>query len=142
MTLNNFRVAEDFIGLKFGDNYLDLHNCYDIEGFEYYNDSQEFRLKFKKGAQGKIHDLDRFQLVFKRVSFLRVGERNNEMSESDDNCLEFIGFLPYESRDIMDGFLTHMPKTQTDDMVINTYTGQSIKLQSETVKFQIMDNEK
>lgn len=142
MTLENFTITDNFIGLKFKTQYLDLHNCYNLEGFEYSFGKKEFRLTFRKGELGKAEDLSLFELSFKEVSFLRTGEHDPEMNSADDNCLEFIGFLPSDRREIMDGFLTSMPASPTDDMIINTYSGQSIKLQCSAVELIPLEKKK
>jgi hypothetical protein len=139
MTLKNFEIEDDTVGLTFEGMYLDLHNCYDIEGFQYSNAEQVFQLKFRKGKYGTHESPESFELLFKNVSFLKIGERDAEMGASDDTCLEFIGFLPSESREIMDGYLTNMPKAPTDDLIINTYTGQAIKIQSASAEFISLD---
>ena len=142
MKLKNFEISDDYIEILFEGGRLDLHNCYRMESFEYVFSEQIFKLKFRLFDQQEKQNPQRFELVFSNVGFLRIHERDSEMHESDDDCLDSIGFLPIESREIMNGFLTNMPKSGTDDLIIITHTGQAIKLQCEAAEFVLLDNKK
>ena len=73
------------------------------------------------------------KLLFNRVNFLKIKERDNEMPLSEDKCLEVIGFLPQDCRDDMESF-SEKRDLENDDMIIMFRGGQTFKINAEMVE--------
>jgi hypothetical protein len=98
MHLENFTLNDDNIGLDFGSEYYDLHNCADFVGFSFdlLNRKATFVWKRSEGEWVPKAFPTSLTLEFKETVFLKVIERNLDADFTDDTCLEYMGFHPQE----------------------------------------------
>ncbi|GAA4296174.1 hypothetical protein [Nibribacter koreensis] len=134
MKLSNFEI-EDSIALRYANQYLDLHNDYDFTDFKYSVSSQIFEMSWTpiQSISTVTNPVTGLKLRFEEVDFLKIQERDNEMPYSEDTCIDIIGFLPQEMREVMDSFGAK-PDYENDDMVFHFRGGQTIKIYAESVE--------
>lgn len=139
MKLTNFDL-EETIALRHAGQYFDLHNDFDFSEFKYSVSSQHFEMQWhKSSAEECVSDnVDKIKLYFSRVNFLKIKERDREMPDSEDKCVDVIGFLPQDMRDYMDSFGIK-PDYDNDDMIIIFRGGQTFKINAEEVSLIIVE---
>jgi hypothetical protein len=129
--LINFNIDNDNIGLIYQEQYLDIHNCYEFRGFEFDTTNKILQLTWTRSVEEWSNEIRcGFQLIFKQVTYFKVRERDNELPNTDDTCLSFIGFLEQDMRDDFDSYKPNENIKDTDDLNINFQSEQAIKVNS------------
>ncbi|PVY41915.1 hypothetical protein [Pontibacter virosus] len=139
MKLTNFEI-EDTVTLHYTGLYLDLHNDYDFHEFKYSLSSQVFEIQWDKleTEETTSNNIDKFKLRFSAVSFLKIQERDAEVPVSEDKCLDVLGWLPQNMRQVMDSFGLK-PDYKNDDMILIFRGGQTIKINAEQVDLIVLE---
>jgi hypothetical protein len=139
MKLSNFEI-EDTVTLRYAGKYMDLHNDYDFHEFNYSISSQVLEMQWQKfdDEESISNSVDKIKLYFSGVNFLKIQERDREMPVSEDKCVDVIGFLPQEMREVMDSFGVK-PDYENDDMIIIFRGGQTFKINAEEVKLVMVE---
>jgi hypothetical protein len=89
-------IIKDFIALVYKDRYIDLHNCFDFIGFQFDNISRCLKLNWTKsnGDWVKNDELRSLILHHKKVSSLKIIEREVGVLFTEDTCLADMSFAP------------------------------------------------
>ena len=142
MKLTNFNIDTDQIALIFNGQYLDVHNNYDFRSFNYDILSKQLHLTWTRSHEKWASEkLCGFRLVFKNVSFLKVRERDAELSFTEDTCMSFIGFLSQDLRENFDSYTEPKNVTNDDDLNVNFQSDQAFKINCELVDFVEINEE-
>jgi hypothetical protein len=144
MKLINFSIGKDNISIiPFDDNYLDIHNNYDFEEFNYNIFEQKLKLRWgmrREEWERRIARKEdeimyvRFALVFEDVTFFAVRERDKNLPFTEDTCTEFIGFSPLDMRNDFDSFLDKNI-SDDNDMIICFQSEQALKINCKSIEF-------
>jgi len=136
MKLTNFKIDADQIALTYNGQYLDVHNNYEFRGFNFDILSKQLHLTWTRSHEKWANEkLCGFILVFKNVSFLKVRERDVELSFNEDTCMSFIGFLPQDMREHFDSYTEPKNVTNDYDINVNFQSDQAFKINCELVDF-------
>lgn len=87
------------IELGFSDRYrwLDLHNCFDWQGFEYASEERRIKLIWKRAGEGIEPNLPAVVVLeFQRVTRFAACPRDPGLPYTEDSCLAFVSFTPPE----------------------------------------------
>lgn len=142
MKLTNFNIDTDQIALIYNGQYLDVHNNYEFRGFNFDIHSKQLHLTWTRSHEKWASEkMCGFRLVFKNVSFLKVRERDAELSFKEDTCMSFIGFLSQDMRDDFDSFTEPKSVTNDDDLNVNFQSDQAFKINCELVDFVEINEE-
>ena len=134
MKLTNFKISEDNIGLQLdNEEYIDLHNNYDLINFNYRFENRVFEVSWKKSIGNWVRkdSPNNLTLVFSNVSILRIRELDqtleslNEFPE-DDKSLSIIGFTDKEDKEFL-GYIPN-PNLEAENLALTLQTenGQAI----------------
>ena len=107
MHLKNFELGGDGISLEWQAEYLDLHNNFDFQSFNYDLRLNKLTLTWLRSTEKWAKDVELLGLilVFNQVSFFRVKERDSANPFNEDNCLSNVSFHPTSARDEFDNRL-------------------------------------
>ncbi|HEY5823376.1 MAG TPA: hypothetical protein VIT44_03365 [Cyclobacteriaceae bacterium] len=102
----NFKI-KNIVEIAFKDKHIDLHNNFDLVGFNYELDSRLLTIEFKKSKGDWVPDSEFEKLLFTHhnVFFLNIGY-DNETYEfpNDDKCIAGISFVNSSEREIDNEF--------------------------------------
>ena len=136
MKLTNFNIDTDQIALTYNGQYLDVHNNYEFRSFNFDVLSKQLYLTWTRSHEKWANEkLCGFRLVFKNVSFLKVRERDAELSFKEDTCLSFISFLSRDMREDFDSYTEPKNVANDDDLNVNFQSNQAFKINCEFVDF-------
>ena len=99
MKLINFTFDSSIeIGCDGNHRYLDLHNCYDWQGFSYLSEERRIKMSWIRSSGPWVQeDLPpSLVLEFRDVSKLATRPRDVEYPYTEDSCLESVTFTPPE----------------------------------------------
>jgi hypothetical protein len=133
MRLTNFKFNKDTISVEFDGIYIDLHNLYDFKTIVYNVDKRSISLSWNRG-KGEYVPQNLPQtviLIFENVIRFAARERNLEIPFSEDDCVNYIGFLPMDSWDNFDGYLDYEPVNTDEHMIIEFMSGAVFKIEAE-----------
>jgi Na+-transporting NADH:ubiquinone oxidoreductase subunit NqrF len=136
----NFKVA-DSISLNVADKKFDLHNDFELLGFNYDLDSRRFIMKWQKSLGDWVAPNlpNQLSLLFDNVAYLSISPRDPEMPYSEDSCLSFLGYLRPEDKTVMDGFLVEEMAQDDYDIIFIFQSGLAIKVFADTVTVNVTD---
>jgi len=121
----NFEI-EYSTELKFEGRLIDLHNNFDLIGYEYKSTDRQLILKLAK-AMGDWVDKSEFTnltLTHINVFFLNINYDNKEFEfPNDDKTLADITFYTSEDRNTND-CITAQPKPKNDDDIIYMFQSE------------------
>jgi hypothetical protein len=142
MKLINFKIDNDNIALTTADYYLDLHNNYDLVSFEYRVKKRQFRISWLKNNGSWVDENlpKKLNLNFINTSFPKIKENEKDEFIEDDNRLDTIGFSEIDIRDNMNSWLIKKTEDNSDDMILIFLNGQTIKVNSETVELEFLND--
>jgi hypothetical protein len=133
MILTNFKLNKDTISVEIDGTYIDLHNLYDFKTIEYNVDKRSINLSWIKGEGEYVPENlpQSVILIFENVMRFAARERNLEIPFSEDDCVNYLGFLPKDSWDNLDGFLDFEPVNSDEHMIIEFMSGAVFKIDAE-----------
>ena len=134
MHLLNFTLAQDGISLSWQGYNLDLHNCFTFESLHYNLPHQQVTLHWVHSPErwAKNTPLAGLELIFKKVSFFRVKERDADYPFTEDDCLMSLSFHPTEMRDNFDSISEAF--APTDDLTFFFQSEWGIKVNAESAE--------
>jgi hypothetical protein len=131
MKLIGFELKE--IYLKTDEEELDLHNNYDFVRFIFENKLRKLTLKWKRGKSDWIKTTlpKNLYVIISDVSYFSVMPRNSEIPYSEDDCLEYMGFVDPHNKSV-DEFYTSDSLPKADwHYVFRFMSDFSIRVQAE-----------
>jgi hypothetical protein len=99
MKLINFTFDSSIeLGCDGKHRYLDLHNCYDWQGFSYFSEERRIEMSWIRSNEPWVHEDLPGSLVleFRDVSSLATRPRDSELPYTEDSCLASVTFTPPE----------------------------------------------
>ena len=92
---SNFEIDQT-IALTQGDSYFDLHNCYNFVGFKYKKEEKKLVCSWRviQGDWVSKNAPNSLILKFEGVEKIKEKERDEGISESEDQTLASISFSP------------------------------------------------
>lgn len=126
----NFEI-EDNYALVYQDQLIDLHNNYDLAGYEYQVAKRELRIKWTKST-GEWVSQDEpatLTIIHQDVFYYNIGY-DNEIYEfpDDDKCLGAISFVSSEERESNDQLTSRVEPAENDDILYIFETDHCIRV--------------
>jgi hypothetical protein len=129
MKLTNFHIDNDSIALNYNNKYIDLHNNFNFQSFNYNTTTRQLELLWTPSLEEWANkSISAFKLIFREVTFLKVRERDNLLPFTEDSCLSLIGFLPNDLREDFDSFVDIKDVADSDDLNIVFQSEQAFKI--------------
>ena len=134
MELSNFKIANDNIALEQGEEYFDLHNCFDFVGLKYDVSKRLVSLYWVKGNgdwMPKNSPLE-IEMSISGVYVFKAQERDKDIPFTEDDCLSSIGFLWNELIEEMGGYHSNEPKEGCTHLSLEFMSGFALKIGAES----------
>jgi hypothetical protein len=116
---------------------LDLHNCYDFEGYEHRPSARTARFEWHRISEDRVSkELPaRIILIFEGVTNLTVRKRDDEMPFTEDACLAGLNFLPPDLIDEFDAFLPAY-RSADEHATLSFQSGAAIKVWADSISHE------
>jgi hypothetical protein len=139
MQLLNFSLGNDNISVITDGSYLDLHNNFDLAGYDYNVVNNSLQITFKKslGEWAKKDVFGNLKFKFSKVSLIKINGEGLLNNLNDNNCLDIIGFSSPDLKDDMESFPGNNEFKSENDMIFIFVTGHSIKIHSDSVILEV-----
>ncbi|MBK9929182.1 MAG: hypothetical protein IPP04_04835 [Saprospiraceae bacterium] len=135
----NFEI-EDNYALTYLGQHIDLHNNYDLVGYDYKIVDRQLVLTWTKslGDWTKESDFARLTLIHSNVFFLKIGYDNKENEfPNDDKCLGGISYFPSTDRETNDGLISQGKPNDEDDIIYIFETDHFIRIGCDDIKLLV-----
>ena len=135
MTIN-FEIEEHYAFRQDG-RLIDVHNCFDFEGYHYRTDIRELSITFMKsdGDWIKDHEYSKLVLIHTNVSFLLSSYNNKDYEyPHDDKCLSDVTFFPSSERETNDSVTLQSTPNEDDDILYIFQSEHFIRVHCEKIE--------
>lgn len=134
----NFDITDNH-ALSFEGRHIDLHNNFDVVGFEYNLAAREIKLNWKKSSGDWVdkNELSSLVLLHKAVTFLKVIDQDERSNYDDDSCLGEITFFPSTDRELNDSIIPQSKPNDGDDIIYFFENGQHIRIHCEQIELSV-----
>jgi len=138
MKLSNFEIGDNY-AINMGSTWLDLHNDYDFETYQYDATTNSVFLLWvrSKLRPSETSAAQKIVVRFTDVKLLKTDFSVSTVASADAETLTFLGFLHADDLEIMDGCLTQEESDSTYHMIFRFESGLSIKCFSEIVTCEL-----
>jgi len=139
MNLANFLLSDDFIAIEVEGSYYDLHNNFDFVGVSYNVPSNIVVLSWVKATGSWVpeNSPNELELVFSGVTVFKCKERDSDAPQSENNCLDSLGFIGNDLIDQVDGFASNKSTVDACHLNFTFSSGFAIKIGSESAKCRV-----
>jgi hypothetical protein len=143
MILTNFEIGGDMIRLLVAGHELDLHNCYQLERFDYKPQASTATLVFVKGIGDWIKPNDPPRLTLDFVNVMRVIQRESDTDYPSEyvkavkSTSDIMGFTSDDTDEDRAVEATKSDANQNDLMIITFVTGRAIKIKASSASVHV-----
>ena len=133
---SNFEIDQT-IALESGEQYLDLHNCFDFVGYQYQPKEKRIQCEWKKTIGDWVSPElpEKVYLDFEGVSNFAAQKREDEIPFSEDDCLSSISFLPKELNEEFDAVCPDF-RSADEHISLSFQSGSCIKIWADSVTLE------
>jgi hypothetical protein len=136
MQLLNFTIGGQNIDLEWPNGgYADLHNNYKFHLLTYSPTETKLTLCWLKSLDdwAKEVTIERLELVFEKIDFLRIKTRDPAYPVSEDSCLQFICRTPQQARNEFENIYFNEDAQNNYDLTLFFQSEWGLKVHAETV---------
>ncbi len=114
----DFEIIDNSV-LNHNGRHIDLHNNFDLVGFDYNVQNREFKLYWIKSNGEWVHknELNELTIIHKGVNYLKITNPDDKSTFEDDVCLGEISFFPSTAREINDSIIPQLQPNDGDDIL-------------------------
>ena len=139
MLLKNFRFEENY-AIVYGDDWLDLHNDYDLQVLCYNALSNRVELRWNRAIDHSVKaTYSQVRLSFCNVLLLKTAFQATLDCMSDAPILEFVGFLHPDDIELMEGCLLQEESDSSYHIIFRFANGLAVKCFSEELICDVAD---
>lgn len=122
------------IAIIAGGSYFDLHNCFDLVGFEYRPAERTAVFEWVRTEAPWVPEglPPSIFLFFEGVSNFAVRRRDDEMPFTEDDCVELISFMPPALAEDFDSACPEY-RSEEEHMSISLQSGAGFKIWADSV---------
>lgn len=134
----NFNIGANY-AICMGPIWLDLHNDYDFEKYEYdpHANNALFSWSRSKSRSAEPGTAQKLMLRFDKLTLSKTEYMADSSLVADATTLAFLGFLHPDDLNVMDGCLTQDESDSTYHIIFRFENGLAIKCFSETVTCEL-----
>ena len=138
MELINFSIAKDNIALETGVEYFDLHNNFSFQNLSYNPMGRTLDLTWCRRSENWVKPTDPKQiaLLLQGVQLFKASQRDSEIPYTEDDCIDFIGFVWNDSIEEMDGYASNEPAENCTHLIVGFMSGFSLKVSAEAARIE------
>jgi hypothetical protein len=133
----NFEITDNH-AVTIDGRLIDLHNNFNLVGFNYHTFARQFEIKWVRatGDWIKSEEVSELVLTHKNVSYLTITDRDENSGIEDEKCLGEISFFPSKNRDMNESMKMQAQPAVDDDILYFFENGQLIRLCCEKVELR------
>lgn len=141
MLFRNFKINKDHISFDYESYYFDLHNCFDLEKFEFNIFEKSIVLKWKKSEDDWVSTSEPSQILvkFENVINFQISKQDNDLLNypNEEKCLSSIGFCNWNEQEDF-GYIDDINESPYDTIRIELQSWRVFKIQCESALIEVI----